>query len=46
MFSPPRDVEAVARHAIGDDAVESAIAEGRRLTLDEAIAYSRAIANG
>ncbi len=46
MFTPQRDVEDFARRTIGDEAVKSAIAEGRRMTLDEAIEYSRAIADG
>ena len=33
-------VEDVARDAIGDDAVEAALAEGRRMTLEEAIEYA------
>jgi predicted ATPase/class 3 adenylate cyclase len=46
MFTPPQDVEDAARRIIGDEAVENAVAEGRRMTLDEAIEYSRVIANG
>jgi predicted ATPase/class 3 adenylate cyclase len=43
---PRRDVEQVARQAIGDGAVEKALAEGRRMTLDEAVEYAtRLLAN-
>lgn len=43
---PRREVEQVARQAIGDEAVEKALAEGRRMTLDEAVAYAtRLLAN-
>ena len=37
------DVEQVARRAIGDEAVENALAEGRRMTLDEAVAYATSL---
>jgi predicted ATPase/class 3 adenylate cyclase len=46
MFMPPRDVEDVARRAIGNEAVKSAVAEGQGMTIEEAIGYSRAIADG
>jgi hypothetical protein len=43
---PRREVEQVARRAIGDEAVERALAEGRRMTLDEAVEYAtRLLAN-
>jgi tetratricopeptide (TPR) repeat protein len=45
MFAPPRDVLDAARREIGDGAVDSFVAEARRMTLDEAIEYSRVIAN-
>jgi tetratricopeptide (TPR) repeat protein len=35
-----REVDQVARQAIGDEAVERALAEGRRMTLDEAVDYA------
>jgi predicted ATPase/class 3 adenylate cyclase len=44
MFAEPRDVERAARRAIGDDAVERALADGRRMSVDEAIAYARSVA--
>jgi tetratricopeptide (TPR) repeat protein len=44
MLAPPRDVEGAARRAIGDEAAESALAEGSRMTLDEAIDYARYLA--
>jgi len=44
MLTPPRDVEGAARRAIGDEPVESALAEGSRMTLDEAIDYARNLA--
>jgi predicted ATPase/class 3 adenylate cyclase len=44
MFTPQRDVEDAARRVIGDEAVENALAEGRRMTLDEAIDYARNLA--
>jgi predicted ATPase/class 3 adenylate cyclase len=34
------EVEQVARQAIGDDAVEEALSEGRRMTLAEAVEYA------
>lgn len=37
------DVEKAARQAIGDEAVDRALGEGRRMTLDEAIAYAVSI---
>jgi predicted ATPase/class 3 adenylate cyclase len=43
-LTPQRDVERAARRAIGDEAVETALAEGRRMTLDEAIEYGRTFA--
>jgi tetratricopeptide (TPR) repeat protein len=35
-----REVEQVARQAMGDGAVETALAEGRRMTLGEAVEYA------
>jgi predicted ATPase/class 3 adenylate cyclase len=46
MFTPPHDVADAARRTIGVEAVENALNEGRRMTLDDAIEYSRVIANG
>lgn len=37
------DVETTARQAIGDEAVDRALTEGRNMTLDEAIAYAVSI---
>ena len=45
MLTPPRDVEHSARQTIGDEEVENALAEGRGMTLDEAIDYARSVAN-
>jgi predicted ATPase len=44
MLAPSRDVQQAARRVIGDEAVEHALAEGRRMTLDEAIDYARNLA--
>jgi hypothetical protein len=38
------DVTQVARREIGEEAVEHALAEGRAMTLDEAIEYARSLA--
>ena len=46
MFTPPHNVELGGRRVIGDDAVEEARADGHNMTLDEAIEYARATANG
>ena len=35
-----REVEQVARQTLGDEAVATALAEGRRMTLDEAVEYA------
>jgi hypothetical protein len=45
ILTPSRDVEGPARRAIGDQAVEEALAEGRGMTIDQAIEYARMIAS-
>jgi predicted ATPase/class 3 adenylate cyclase len=45
ILTPSRNVEGPARREIGDQAVEEALAEGRQMTIDQAIAYARTIAN-
>jgi predicted ATPase/class 3 adenylate cyclase len=45
MFSRVEDVEENARQALGDEAVEKALAEGRSMTLDEAVAYAASLAD-
>ena len=40
IFSMPTDVEGAARAAIGDAAVDEALAEGQRMTLDEMLDYA------
>ena len=44
MGGSQADVTQVARREIGEEAVELALAEGRAMTLDEAIEYARSIA--
>jgi tetratricopeptide (TPR) repeat protein len=39
------DVETAARQAMGDAAVEQALAEGRRMTLEEAVEYAGSLAD-
>ena len=39
MLTGSRDVMAAGREAIGDVAADRALAEGRAMSLDEAIAY-------
>jgi predicted ATPase/class 3 adenylate cyclase len=43
ILTPPRDVEEPARLVIGDEAVEKALAEGRRMTLEEAVEHARTL---
>jgi predicted ATPase/class 3 adenylate cyclase len=45
MFTRVEDVEANARRALGDEPVERALAEGRGMTLDEAMAYAAGLAD-
>ena len=45
MSSHPADVIQVARGELGEEAVEQAIADGRAMTLDEAIEYAATLAN-
>jgi hypothetical protein len=45
MFTRVEDVEANARRALGDEPVEQALAEGRDMTLDEAMAYAASLAD-
>jgi hypothetical protein len=45
MSSARVDVAQVARREIGEEAVEQALADGRAMTLDEAIDYARTVAN-
>jgi tetratricopeptide (TPR) repeat protein len=40
MFRPKVDVEAVARRALGDNATYEAAADGRAMTLEQAIGYA------
>jgi predicted ATPase len=44
MSSARVDVAQVARREIGEEAVEQALADGRAMTLDEAIDYARTVA--
>ena len=45
MLTPPRrNVEQAARREIGDEAVDNALTEGRRMTLEESIDYARSLA--
>jgi tetratricopeptide (TPR) repeat protein len=45
MFTEVEGVEENARQTLGDEAVEKALAEGRRMTLDEAVAYAASLAD-
>jgi predicted ATPase/class 3 adenylate cyclase len=44
MAMPQVDIAQVARREIGEEAVEHALADGRAMTLDEAIEYARTLA--
>jgi predicted ATPase/class 3 adenylate cyclase len=41
----PRDVEGVARRALGDEAVDKALTEGRHMTLEKAVDYASHLAD-
>jgi predicted ATPase/class 3 adenylate cyclase len=45
LFLRIEDVEEQARQAIGDEAVEQALAEGRNMSLDEAVAYAESLSD-
>jgi tetratricopeptide (TPR) repeat protein len=45
LFVSVEDVEEQARRAIGDEAVEKALAIGRNMTLDEAVTYAESLAD-